>query len=203
MKTTLLFFLLAITSTTVMAQKSKLSDHERRLAVDLLTETQNILLATLKDVDDKMWSYKPDADSWSVAGCLEHIVFAESQLTLKVMKMIEGEPQPDIDLSSEDGLVIANVTDRSKKVKTIPPLVPSGRWTSKQEMIDELNRSREKLIEFTQTTKANLRGFAAETPVGLRDAYQHLLVIASHGLRHTNQIKSIIAQYEGVSSESD
>ena len=150
---------------TGTAQKAKLTKGDRTFVINYLKESQATLLETVKDVEGELWTYKPNDQSWSVAGCFEHILFAEGQLTKKIMdNMIQGEPDYSTDLRSEDGMVIAKVADRSAKVKTPPPFEPSGRWTTKKEMIDELKRSRAELISFIETTKVNLRGFKANSP---------------------------------------
>lgn len=201
MKNIVLLFSMIVLGYMGVAQKSKLSKGERTFAINYLKETQSILLETVKDIDGELWNYKPSAESWPVAGCFEHILYAEGQLTKKVMEgMIAGEAAGGKNLAPEDGLVIAKVADRSQKVKTPESFEPSGRWPDKQAMINELNRSRAELISFVETTKVDLRSFKANSPVGERDAYQHLLIVAGHGLRHTMQMKEVIEAYKATAS---
>ena len=155
-----------------LAQKTKLTKGERTFMVNFLTATQERLLEVVNSVDDELWDYQPTPDSWTVAGCFEHILFAETQLTEKIMeRMMVEENRIDQDLSVEDGLVISKLTNRTQKVKTPPPFEPNGRWSTKQEMIDKLNRSRAYLVDYVATTKDPLRDYASQSPVGLRLSY--------------------------------
>lgn len=201
MKQIKLLLLSAILLFPGIADAGKLTKGERAFLINFLEQTQKTLLATIEEVDDELWNYKPDETSWTVAGCFEHILFAEAQLTKKIMeKMITGTPDPDLNLSVNDGLVISRLSDRSNKVKTPPPFEPNGRWSTKQEMIDELNRSRAYLVNYIKSTKDDLRAFMSKSPVGEVDAYQHFLIVGGHGLRHTMQMKDIISQYQALAT---
>ena len=195
MKNLTLLFILISAAITGFAQKTKLSKSERDFAANYLLQTHELLLNAVKEVDGELWTYQPSVNSWSVAGCFEHIVFAEGVIYEKINKMISGEPNNNENLAYNDAVIIAKVADRSKKAKTPEFFEPNGRWTSKSEMIKELESARNELMSFVKNTKADLRSFKATSPVGEADAYQHILELAGHTLRHTMQIKEIIADF--------
>jgi len=52
-------------------------------------------------------------------------------------------------------------------------------------------QSRDRNIQYVQTTPENLRGSFLKTPFGIIDVYQALLMIPSHTERHLAQIKEV------------
>ena len=92
-----------------------------------------------------------------------------------------------------DEKVVKMVTDRSFKAKAPEPLIPSGQFATPEEIIAAFQRSREKTIAFAKS-RDDLREHAAPHPVLKEmDAYQWLLFLSGHTMRHTAQIQEVKA----------
>ncbi|MBX2874569.1 MAG: DinB family protein [Saprospiraceae bacterium] len=189
-KYSLLSLLLAFGIFQVAAQSGKVSKEERSFLLDYLEVTQQDLLKTLNDLNETEWLSTPANDGWSPAECMEHIVQAEKAVFMQVKKAL-NEPAGTDDLSARDGWLMCKITDRGNKVNT--PLPPSGKELSKTKLIEAFNASRTEIFAFLEDKKLPLRTHYGKSPYGKADAYQLLLVIAGHSMRHTNQILETIA----------
>ncbi|MTI88210.1 MAG: DinB family protein [Balneolaceae bacterium] len=181
-----------ILSTSAMAQ---LSEADRDFAIRYLQATHNDINNLVSDLTEEQWDHKPEDGGWSVANCLEHILLTESAFLGMVQGTIQqSEANPSLDLSAIDGTLIGQFANRGTKVKTVDQFEPSGKWTTKQEMLDELERSRTKLIEYLKTTDDDLRKYKIALPGGQSDAYQIFLLISAHSQRHTFQMNEVLTE---------
>jgi hypothetical protein len=94
-----------------------------------------------------------------------------------------------------DDQLLAGVEDRSHKVKTSDPFEPKhATWANKEEAMSFLKAEREKHIAFMNESAADFRNHIAEQgPMGPMDAYQIVLLLSQHTVRHTKQIEEVKA----------
>lgn len=91
-------------------------------------------------------------------------------------------------------MLVAGVLDRSKKATAPEPIAPTGgKYATPAEAAREFTARRDKTIAYAKTTQDDLRFHSAPGPLGPMDAYQFLLLLASHAGRHTLQIKEVEA----------
>lgn len=186
------FCALALLSVTASSQQ--LSQADRDKGVQYLEQTRDAIVLSIKGLSDAQLHYKPAPDRWSVAECLEHIALAEDYLFTNVTQNVikAGPGAANRDTAKIDGMVLAMIPDRSHKAQAPPDLVPTGRWTP-DETLKHFLASREKTIDFMQSTP-DLRAHAVDSPLGQQlDAYEWLLFIAAHSDRHTKQIEEVKA----------
>jgi len=154
---------------------------------------------TLESIDESLWQYKPSEKSWSIAECMEHIVSAETILLSQMNEALKTPANTEKKLNTRDGLAITFTVDRGKKVKTrLEPLEISK---TKEAYLASLAVSREKIKAFVLSNQDVLRNHFGQAPFGEVDVYQLALIVAGHGLRHTAQMKEIIANYTGKAVE--
>ena len=137
--------LLAILVAPVHAQD--LSKADRSALVNYLKETRAGVERATKGLTDDQLKFKPAADRWSLAECMEHIAAAEDYLfgliKDKVMKSPGLEEPFDLAKAHElDAKVKAGVTDRSQKAQAPEPLVPTNRWNMREIMKETGDRFR-------------------------------------------------------------
>jgi len=198
MKPLLAFCLLAAPVVTpVFAQTGgKLNDAERTYLIEQLELSKKNMLASISGLTEAQWRFKPAPSVWSVAECAEHLVLAEDYLfsaTQDVLKSPAVE-RPASSNSQTDHMLVAGVLDRSKKATAPEPITPSGgKFATPAEAAREFTARRNKTIAYVKTTQDDLRIHTAPGPLGPMDAYQFLLLIASHAGRHTLQIKEVEA----------
>jgi DinB family protein len=194
MKPLMAFCLLAA---PVFAQTGgKLNDAERTYLIEQLELSKKNMLASISGLTEAQWRFKPAPNVWSVAECAEHLVLAEDYLfsaTQDVLKSPAVE-RPASSNSQTDHMLVAGILDRSKKATAPEPITPAGgKYATPAEAAREFTLRRNKTIAYAKTTQDDLRIHTAPGPAGPMDAYQFLLLIASHAGRHTLQIKAVEA----------
>jgi hypothetical protein len=132
---------------------------------------------------------------WSIAECAEHIFLTEDMLRGMVEnKVLTSAPAaPQADPKALDEKVLKMITNRSFKAKAPEQLVPTHPFATPDEAIRTFQEARAKTIALA-STRDDLRDHAAPHPV-LKDldAYQWLLYLSGHTMRHTAQIAEVKA----------
>lgn len=168
---------------------------ERDLLVDLLVASQQALVASVVGLTPAQWTFAPGDGGWSVAQCAEHLALSESGL----LAMIRGQilasaatPEAAAAARGRDGMVVAAMRDRSQRSKTFPFLEPDSVAASPAAFIGGFLDKRTATIRFVrEATEPLHHHFAPLGPLGELDAYQWLLLLASHTERHVAQIETV------------
>ncbi len=186
-----------LTLTTVAALGAgELDQADRKVLLDHLNRSSSEFLDSVNGLTKEQWNYKPAADVWSVAECAGHIALSEDFLRDIIEKKILSAPASAERVAERKALdekVVKMVSDRSFKAKAPEPLIPSGQFATPEEIIAAFQRNREKTIAFAES-RDDLREHAAPHPVLKEmDAYQWLLFLSGHTMRHTAQIQEVKA----------
>jgi hypothetical protein len=168
---------------------------ERKLAVDQLTGSREKLLGLVDGLTTDQWAFRPAEGRWSINECLEHVTNVENRvLGIVTTKLAEGAlaaAKPEV--RGKDEAVMTAVLDRTTRRQAPEPVQPSGKWADSQ-LLDEFGKARQRTIDFTATTDADLRGYFNPHPAfGELDCYQWVVLLSLHGLRHALQIEEIKA----------
>lgn len=193
-KLPVLFSMLLLFSFTDL--KNPLTDKERKYANDFLSDTQKTLIETTKGLSDAQLKFKSAPDRWSVEDCVKHIAMAEMGLRHMADSIINtpANPEKRNEIKMNEEQIIKMITDRSFKAKAPEQLQPQNTpFKSYQEAIESFNGSRQKLIDYVNTTDQDLRDHVVNFPIGLVDAYQVIIFIGAHSKRHTLQIQEVMA----------
>ena len=176
---------------------SALTDQERQRAVEYLAQTRKDFLAAVDGLTEEQWKFKPSPERWSIAETAEHIAHAEETIWHLVReKMMKSPPTPDRrgETKAKDDTIVNAVPDRSRKFQAPERLQPTGRWSSRDELLKSFQENRAAEIAFLNETKEDMRSRFEEHPLlKTIDAYQWLLFNGAHGKRHTAQILEVKA----------
>ena len=179
------------------AAASTLTDQERQRAVDYLDQTRKEFLAAVDGLTEEQWKFKPSPERWSIAETAEHIAHTEETIWHLVReKMMKSPPTPERrgETKAKDEVVLSAVPDRSRKFQAPERLQPTGRWSSRDELLKSFQENRAAEIAFLNETKEDMRSRFEEHPfLKTIDAYQWLLLNGAHGKRHTAQILEVKA----------
>jgi hypothetical protein len=168
---------------------------ERERAVNALHESRERLLAAVQRLSPSQLAYKPAADRWSVAECVEHIILVENSILGAIEKTVQ-QPADSPQTVLEDHALLAKAVNRNERMKGPERLMPTGRWPH-GELCREFGSVRKHTSEFAATTEARLRESGFPHPAfGPLDCYQWLLLIAAHGERHRAQAEEVMASAE-------
>lgn len=162
---------------------------ERDFLVSHLEMSRREFLKSIQGLSKEQWNFKPSADRWSIAECAEHLNTTEDALFNLVTQQLLRAPTRDVTRKTraDDEKVLASITDRSKKGKAPEMLVPSGKFDSAEAVEKAFGPKRDRSIEFVRTTQEDLRGRVS----GAMDAYQYLVMMSGHTLRHTAQLNEV------------
>lgn len=194
-KVILLLTVFALSAFTINRQG--ISQDERALLVTQFQETKDNLLKQVNGLSDAQMKFKPAPDRWSVADCLEHIVMAEKGIFGMEQNGVKQPANPDRrkEIKVKDEELIKMIGDRSQKHKAPEMMQPKGTFTTSAAAIQAFTEQRDKIIDYVKTTNDDLRNHVIDMPNGgaPMDAYQVLLLAASHSGRHTKQIEEVKA----------
>lgn len=205
--TNLLYLGLALLPTAMMASSlasartadnasPAMTPEERSHLVKLLKDSEAEYLAAIENVSDEQWKWKPGPDRWSVGETAEHILLAESALFGGAQKAIQSPPNPDwqAKTAGKTEFLENAMPDRSRKATAPESIRPHD--LSKTEVIRRFKEVRAQTIQFVETTQIPLKEHTFDHPfpiMGTLNAYQWLLYIPLHNMRHDLQIAEIKA----------
>ena len=191
----LLFAIGLVVLSAPLIRAATLSAEEVQRASEHLQKTSAAFLSSTQGLSQTQLEFKPGPTRWSVAEVAEHIASAEDALfeLIQGQVMKAGPRTEPANLKEIDDLVLQAISDRTKKVQTAEPLVPTNRFGSAKASCDHFRESRAKTVSFLTETK-DLREHAIDSPLGKQlDAYQWVLFISAHCERHTKQINEVKA----------
>ncbi len=160
---------------------------------EYLEETKESLKESVEGLSEEQMQFKPDAENWSVAQTVEHIITVEG--ALKSMLQAKFDAGEDLDQKTEivmtDDDVVALITNRTEKIKTQDQFQPTGKLSSADEALEAFEDQREDIVDWLKDSDVDMRNYVNEFPFGKIDAYQTVLFMAGHTARHTAQIEEV------------
>ncbi len=186
-----LAFLLALP----LNAQNQITKADRVKAATSLKATQKALAKAVKGLSETQLNYKPDADSWSIAECIEHISKSEEGITMLMKSTLQtpADPSGRSEIKMSDEQVYGLITDRSQKVKTRPELEPQNTFGSVDGSLTAFTKKRKANIKYIKKTQDDLRNHYFEFPFGKVDAFQIIMFMSGHTERHTKQIMEVMA----------
>jgi hypothetical protein len=195
------FTLLAISvlaaAPAMAADGGTLTDSERAFLIEQMEMSKKAFLASIAGLSEAQFKFKPAPAVWSVAECAEHIILAEGFLFDTSQQILKSPavPRPEKSNSDFDHQLAILIQDRSHKATAPEPIDPAKKPmeltpASAARMFVE---KRDKNEAYVKSTSDDLRIHVAPGPAGPMDAYQFLILMATHTARHTAQIKEVEA----------
>jgi hypothetical protein len=152
-------------------------------------------LTSIVGLTPAQWAFPPSSGGWSIAQCAAHLSLSEKGLLGLVRgQMLASPPSPDKadGARARDGQVVAAMRDRSRRGKTFDDLEPRSTDATPAEFVGRFLTERGATIDYVRhATDALHHHFAPLGPLGDLDAYQWLLLLASHTGRHVAQIEEV------------
>ncbi len=180
------------------APERGISEADRRFALQYFQATKEKLYAATAGLSEAQWRFKATAEGWSIAEIAEHIVLAEDQLYGFVTnKLMKAALPSDSKLSGlTDQQVIAATQDRSKKFSANERGLPTGRWSSREEVLKNFEQTRARTLDLIKAAPDDLRYRLAMNPAAGQpiDGFQWLLFASAHCERHLAQIQGVKAE---------
>lgn len=169
---------------------------ERAGLIRLLHDSENEFLQLISGLTDDRWTRKTAPEGWSVQQIAEHIVLGEKGILAKAEEALSSPPQAEWEAveTRKTGFVGRVVPDRSRKAIAPNGLAPHHAWT-RDETIARFKSGRARTLKFVEEIDGPLKAHLARHPFPVFDmlnAYQWLLYIPLHNVRHNRQIAEVL-----------
>jgi hypothetical protein len=156
--------------------------------LQMLQEGMDSLSEALRGIDASLAKRRPQAGSWSVVECVEHLTLTERALLLRLKEARA------CDESHEDRAREAKfqnlALNRARRIEAPDPVRPGNGSTTLAEAVQEFDAARRETIEFVEDFRGDLRWRVAQHPLITRpvNCYEMLVLMAMHPRRHALQI---------------
>lgn len=179
-------------TTAHLNANAHVSTEERAQVLRWLEESHREFFAVISGVSDDQWNWKPAPERWSVGETAEHIVLAEALLFAFVQRALAGPPNPhwEEQTKGKAELLIQVVPSQEGKAAAPQLLAPRERVT-RAEIKERFATKRTEIVTFARETHLALKEFTLAHPFpvfGILNAYQWLIYVPLHTLRHNKQI---------------
>jgi hypothetical protein len=170
---------------------------DRAKVIKLLNESHKQTLDLMQGLSEEQLKFKPAPEKWSVLEVAEHIYLAEGLLFGAVEKALAEKENPEWEAKTRGKTEFLErvMVSRDRKATAPESIVPSGKLT-RDDVIAKLNESRAKTLKFTEETKLPLKAHTLDHPFPVfntLNAYQWLIYIPLHNIRHNKQIEEVKA----------
>jgi uncharacterized damage-inducible protein DinB len=168
-------------------QKTEIVQHLERGRQDFMDAVAGI--------PDSQVTIRPDPARWSVLDCVEHVTVVEDRF-LGWLENAKKLDTPRVDQEKEAGLLV-RVADRTNRAQSPEAALPTGRFTTLAQALEQFNVNRTRSIQFAQDRSDELYYLAAEHPrFGPMNGAEFLMIITAHARRHAAQIREVRAALE-------
>ena len=176
---------------------TELRAEERTQVLNWLDESHKEFLAAIDRVSDAQWRWKPAPERWSVGETAEHIVLAEALLFAFVRKAMAAPPNPDWEeqTNGKTELLIRMMPSRQGKAVAPEPIAPHKGFARAQ-VKERFEKQRIEIVSFVNETQMALKEHTVVHPFpshGTLSAYQWLIYVPLHTVRHDKQIADVKA----------
>jgi hypothetical protein len=188
--------LLFAAASRVWGADAAMSTEERAHVLKLLEDSRAEFLSYIENVSEAQWTWKAAPDRWSAGETAEHILLSEGALFGLMQRALASPPNPEWEkkTAGKTEFIERVMVDRSHKATAPEPIRPQG--LSKEEVIRRYKESRARTIAFALDTQIPLKEHTSEHPFPIfntLNAYQWLLYIPLHNMRHDQQIAEVKA----------
>lgn len=205
MKTLLLAIILSLFCTTFAAHgqdgaasdEGYLTKEERAKAIKMLHDSEKEFLDLVSKLTDEQWSYKPSPFRWSAGEVAQHIMLSEGLLFGTVERAMASPVNPDWKTKTDgkNDFLEKVLVSRERRAQAPEPIRPLSK-ISRAEVMSRFKESRAKTLKFIEETNAPMKAHTVEHPFRVfntLNAYQWLIYIPLHNLRHNQQIAEVKA----------
>ena len=191
-----LLAMLVITGLAGTVNNDSLSKAERKYAVNLMKDTKEEVLGSVRGLSAAQLDFKSRPDQWSVKECMYHIAVSEKNLWEMFETSMKGPANPEKrkEIKFTDEQIVNMMKDRTSKFKTFPNYEPASTgYESFATAMDDFKKTRTEHIRHIKSSTEDMRNHVVQMGFGPIDCYQLCLMIASHTNRHVQQINEMKA----------
>jgi len=181
----------------VLAADPHMTPEERTQVLKWLDESHKEFFASIEGLSEAQWKWKPAPERWSVGETAEHIVLAEAMLFDNARKAMAAPANPawEEQTKGKTEFIIRVMPSRQGKAVAPEPIVPREGLTYAQ-VKERFEKQRVAILKFAMDAQLPLKEHTAEHPFpifGTLNAYQWLIYVPLHTIRHDKQIAEVKA----------
>jgi DinB superfamily len=182
---------------SLASEDPNMTAEDRAKVIRLLKDSHKQTLDLMEGLSEEQLKFKPAPEKWSVLEVAEHIYLAEGLLFGSVEKALAEKQNPEWETKTKGKTEFLErvMVSRDRKATAPESIVPSGKLT-RDEVIAKLKESRAKSLKFAEETKLPLKAHTLDHPFPVfntLNAYQWLIYIPLHNIRHNKQIEEVKA----------
>jgi uncharacterized damage-inducible protein DinB len=179
------------------AADANMTAKERADLIQYLQDARQEFLESVSGLSDQQWRWKPTPERWSVGECAEHIVLSEEMLFAKAKEALHNPPDPDWEKKTgpKTDILLSVMAQRKGKATAPEEIQPTGKMT-RADIMSQYEKQRAATLKFVETTQIPLKEHVAPHPFPIfnpLNAYQWVLYIPLHNMRHDKQIAEVKA----------
>jgi hypothetical protein len=181
--------------TSLASEDPNMTAEDRAKVIKLLNESHKQTLDLMEGLTEEQLKFKPAPEKWSVLEVAEHIWMAEGLLFGAVERALAAKQNPEWETKTKGKTEFLErvMVSRDRKAQAPESIVPSGKL-SRAEVIAKLKEARAKTLKFAEETRLPLKSHTFDHPFpvfGTLNAYQWLIYIPLHNIRHNKQIEEV------------
>jgi hypothetical protein len=173
----------------------QLTPEERAFLTSHLSQSRDLLLSEILSLRSDQWTFQPDAETWSIAQCAEHIASIEKRIFSMVSKHMQGAPptpERAAEVQKKTALLLEAVPSREVRVKVPAALENTSHAATPGEFADVFTERRGLLLKYVAETDHPMHDRVAPHMIFKDlDGCQWLLMISLHSQRHAAQIAEV------------
>lgn len=178
-----------------MERTTRMTDEERKLAVDRLHASREKFKSVIDGVSAGQAKFKPSPEQWSILELSEHIAISDESLRGLIRRALEKPAQPELmeQVQANDYRYHREFRPHPKGVNKAPEsMCPHDRFKTLADAAAQFAKQREETIAYASETQDELRGHMSPHPVfGAMDAYQWLMACSLHVESHSHHIEEV------------
>ena len=179
------------------AVQMSLTRDEREFASEYLEFTKRLLQDSVAGLSSTEMEARRGPFEWNIAECIGHLALAGDR-TWKILDdllLLPATPERAVEVRVRVKQMMVIMTDRSRRLQTVPSLQSAGRFANASAALDHFIRQRDKLIAYAKETEDELKNrYTFHQATGTINLYQFLLLEGAHTARHVMQIEEIKAK---------
>ena len=158
-----------------------------------------MLLGLITGLTDEQWNFKQNADRWSVAECTEHIVRSQRALLEAAQAAMAAPVNPEWaeKTASKNEFIRRVMPNRNPGgaggAQAPQEIRPTEHW-DRAKAIQEFYKIHGEARAYMETVDREVKNHTFDHPFpifGTLNAYQWLIYIPLHNIRHNKQIEEV------------
>lgn len=177
------------------------SAEDRREVMTALEATRKDLLDLIKPLSERQFFHRVGATGWSANDIVEHLGLVEEGYVREFWWALSQPPMPASyrEATAGNDQKMRDYATSPEKSPARGTNLPLNRYASKEVCVRIFNNARDLSVEFfTKNSQEDLRGYFIfrKNSAGkreVRDLHQQALLMIAHTIRHTNQLRQLLA----------